>query len=121
MSRPHLIVHRGAPGAPQELWARAKNPLNALLLCLAAASYSLGDINATVIITVIVTLAITMAFAQEHRSNQAAAKLRAMVKATVRVKRQGAASAGTENQSNGFRELPIEELVPGDIVRLSAV
>ena len=117
---PNLIVQEGAPGAPQELWARAKNPLNALLLCLAAASYPLGDINATVIITVIVTLAITMAFAQEHRSNQAAAKLRAMVKATVRVKRQGAASAGTENQSNGFRELPIEELVPGDIVRLSA-
>ena len=117
---PNLIVQEGGQGAPQELWGRAKNPLNALLLCLAAASYSLGDIKATVIITVIVTLAITMAFVQEHRSNQAAAKLRAMVKATVRVKRQGAGSAGMESQSNGFCELPIEELVPGDIVRLSA-
>ena len=67
-----------------------------------------------------VVLAITTAFVQEHRSNDAAAKLRAMVKTTASVKRRGAAASASEDQSNGFTEIAIEQLVPGDIVRLSA-
>jgi Mg2+-importing ATPase len=114
------IAQEDRPSVVQELWARAKNPMNALLLCLAVVSYFLGDIKATVIITVIVALAIAMAFIQEHRSNDAAAKLRAMVKTTACVKRRGVNLAGTKNHSNGFCEIPIEQLVPGDIVRLSA-
>ena len=76
----------------QEIWSRARNPLNALLLTLAAVSYFLGDIRAAIVIALMVLLAIGTAFIQEHRSNEAAARLRAMVKTTASVRR--AAGAG---------------------------
>ena len=88
---PNLVTKEGRPSVLRELWGRAKNPLNALLLSLAAVSYFLGDIRAAIVIGVMVILAITTAFIQEHRSNDAAAKLRAMVKTTASVKRRGAA------------------------------
>jgi Mg2+-importing ATPase len=117
---PNLVTREGRPSVFRELWGRAKNPLNALLLSLATISYFLGDIRAALIIAIMVILAITTAFVQEHRSNDAAAKLRAMVKTTASVKRRGAAIPAGEDQSHGFCEIPMEQLVPGDIVRLSA-
>ena len=117
---PNVITREGRPSVLRELWGRAKNPLNALLLSLATVSYFLGDIRAAIVIAIMVILAITTAFVQEHRSNDAAAKLRAMVKTTASVKRRGARPDAGENQSNGFSEISMERLVPGDIVRLSA-
>jgi P-type Mg2+ transporter len=66
---PNLIAKEGRSNVVKELWGRAKNPLNALLLSLAAVSYFLSDILAAVVIVIMVVLAITTAFAQEHRSN----------------------------------------------------
>ena len=68
------------------------------------------------VITVMVVLSVTLAFVQEHRSNNAAARLRAMVRTTATVLRRGA-DAGAESHS---LEIPFEELVPGDVVRLAA-
>jgi Mg2+-importing ATPase len=98
----------------QELWGRARNPLNALLLSLALVSYFLGDIRASVVIAAMVALAITTAFVQEHRSNKAAARLRAMVHTTASVRRSPSGS------DEPYIEVPLEQLVPGDVVRLSA-
>ncbi len=117
---PNLVTREGRPGIVRELWGRARNPLNALLLALAIISYFLGDMRAAIVIGTIVVLAVITAFIQEHRANDAAAKLRAMVKTTASAKRRGLAKPAAENQGNGFSEIPIEELVPGDIVRLSA-
>jgi hypothetical protein len=50
---PNLITHEGHPSIVQELWARAKNPLNALLLSLAVIFYFLSDVRAAVVISVI--------------------------------------------------------------------
>jgi len=115
---PNRVANGDRPGVWGELWDRARNPLNALLLGLALTSYFLGDANAAIVISIIVMLAIAMAFIQEHRSNDAAAKLREVVKITASVKRRG--FAGEKKPSNGFQEIPVERLVPGDIVRLSA-
>ena len=60
-----------------------------------------------------VLLSVSLAFVQEHRSNHAAAKLRAMVRTTATVLRR----SGTGEQ---VLEVAIEQLVPGDVVRLSA-
>ena len=117
---PNRIAKEDRPSVVKELWGRAKNPLNALLLLLATASYFLGDLRAAIVILIMVVLAITTAFVQEHRSNDAAAKLRAMVKTTASVKRRGATLAAAEDQSQGFTEIAIDQLVPGDLVRLSA-
>ena len=97
----------------EELWGRVRNPLNALLLALAGVSYALGDLRAAIVIGVIVLLAVTTSFVQEHRSNAAAAALRAMVHLTASVRRPTAAP-------DPFVEIPMERLVPGDVVRLSA-
>ena len=110
----NLVTRERKPTVFQELWGRARNPLNALLLVLATVSYFLGDVRAAVVIVAMVILAIVTAFFQEHRSNQAAARLRAMVHTTASVLRRPWAS------EEPFREVPIERLVPGDIVRLSA-
>ena len=117
---PNLIAQNRAPSALSEFIDRASNPLNALLLGLAAASYGLGDLNAAIVILVIVALAILLAFVQEHRSNDAAARLRAMVKITTSVRRRSDDAAQALAASHGFDELASEKLVPGDIVRLSA-
>lgn len=111
---PNRVAHEGRPTLFQELVGRAKNPLNALLLTLAAISWSLGDVRAAVVIAAMVVLSVGLAFVQEHRSNNAAAKLEAMVQTKATVRRPGARS-----DDEGFVEEPIERLVPGDIVRLS--
>jgi P-type Mg2+ transporter len=85
----NLVTRERKPTIAEELWNRAKNPLNALLLTLATVSYFLNDIRAAVVIAAMVVLAITTAFVQEHRSNEAAARLRAMVKTTASVRRRG--------------------------------
>ncbi|HZP78879.1 MAG TPA: magnesium-translocating P-type ATPase [Pseudolabrys sp.] len=110
----NLVTRERKPTVLQELWGRAANPLNALLLTLAVVSYSLGDARAAIVIGVMVALSILTAFIQEHRSNEAAARLRAMVKTTASVCRCEPAG------QPAFAEVPIETLVPGDIVRLSA-
>ena len=75
------------------------NPLNGLLLSLALVSYFLGDLRAAIVIAVMVVLAIGTAFIQEHRSNNTAEKLRAMVKHIASVKRRGAARQQTRKQA----------------------
>lgn len=110
----NLIARELKPTILKELWRNAVNPLNGLLLALAVASYLLGDLRAAIVITTMVLLAILTSFIQEHRSNEAASKLRAMVHTSASVKRR----AG-QGQSE-FAEIPMEQLVPGDIVRLSA-
>jgi len=113
---PNLVAHDRRQSLLAELIGRARNPLNFLLLSLAAVSFFLGDRRAAAVITVMVVLSVTLAFVQEHRSNNAAARLRAMVRTTTTVLRRDAVS---EADSHGL-EIPIEDLVPGDIVRLAA-
>jgi P-type Mg2+ transporter len=110
---PNLVAHERRQSLLQELVGRAQNPLNFLLLSLAALSYFLGDKRAAAVIAVMVLLSVSLAFVQEHRSNNAAAKLRAMVRTTATVLRR----SGTGEQ---VLEVAIEQLVPGDVVRLSA-
>ena len=99
---------------PEELWGRLRNPLNALLLTLAAVSLFLGDVRAAVVILTMVVLAVVTAFIQEHRSNEAAARLRAMVHTRASVRRTPAPDG------DPFEEVTLDSLAPGDVVRLSA-
>jgi P-type Mg2+ transporter len=115
---PNRIAREQRIGVVHELVNRAKNPLNALLLTLATLSYFLGDTRAAIIIAAMVVLSVTTAFFQEHRSNEAAAKLRALVKTTASVKRRGATAL--PSKVDGLVEVPIDQIVPGDIVNLSA-
>ncbi|MEO7030889.1 MAG: magnesium-translocating P-type ATPase [Herbaspirillum sp.] len=105
----------------RHLWQCYKNPFNLLLTVLALISFFTEDMKATSVIGAMVVLSTLMRFVQEARSNSAADKLKAMVSNTATVWRspsqaeEGQLAAGSRQQ-----ELPIRELVPGDIVQLSA-
>ncbi|BCQ28975.1 hypothetical protein NK8_71650 (plasmid) [Caballeronia sp. NK8] len=71
----------------RELVGRSVNPLNGLLLSLAAVSIYLGDRRAAAMIVVMVILSVSLGLIQEHRSNQAADVLRRMVRTTATVRR----------------------------------
>jgi P-type Mg2+ transporter len=91
------------------------NPFNILLSVLGLLSYFLEDLDGTLIILVMVLLSVGIRFIQELRSHIAAEKLKALVstKATV-IRRGDSGSAGTKI------EVPMEDIVPGDIIFLSA-
>jgi Mg2+-importing ATPase len=85
------------------------NPLVLLLSVLATVSLATGDIRAAVVMLLMVVLGVVLRFVQESRADTAAAKLRAMISVTATVLRDGKP-----------RELPLAELVPGDVVKLCA-
>jgi P-type Mg2+ transporter len=108
------VAHQARHTILGELIGRSINPLNLLLLSLATASYFLGDQRAAIVIAVMVVLSISLSFIQEHRSNNAADKLQRMVSINATLRRQTGAEA------HDHIDLPIDQLVPGDIVLLSA-
>lgn len=67
------------------------------------------DLFGVIIIFTMVIVSGTMTLVQSVRSNQAAEKLKSLVKVTAAVKRYG-----------DYTEIPMEEIVCGDLVRLSA-
>ncbi len=66
-----------------------------------------------VTISIMVLASATLRFLQEYRSSRSAERLQAMVRTTTAVTRR----IGNETLT---REVPIEELVPGDVVQLAA-
>jgi Mg2+-importing ATPase len=117
---PNTIAREGRPSIFAELWGRAMNPLNALLLALAVISYFLSDPRAAAVIGLMVVLSIGLGFIQEHRSNDAAAKLASMIKTRASVKRRDGPRPPGPQTGDGFAEIALDQLAPGDIVRLSA-
>ena len=95
--------------ALMRLLDNVKNPLVILLAVLAFVSFLTGDISATVVIAIMVVLGVVLRFFQELRADDAAKKLQAMVSTTATVIREGQR-----------KEIPLKEIVPGDIVTLSA-
>ena len=105
------LAHESETGLLVQLLARLLNPLVILLITLAVVSVLMGDARSAIIILVMVFLSSTLGLVQERKSGRAAEKLRAMVHTTAAVMRL---------PDPAPRELPIEELVPGDLVHLSA-
>lgn len=99
---------------PRLLLSAFNSPFSLLLMALAVLSFVTGNIVGGGILSVMVLLSASLRFVQEFRSGQAAQQLRRMVSTTAAVRRRGDVPDG------GFREIPLQELVPGDIVHLSA-
>ena len=85
------------------------NPLVLILLVASGISLGLGDQVGGVIIIAIVLLSVLLNFFMEFQARHAVAEIRKQVATTAAVMRDGQ-----------DRELPIAELVPGDVVRLNA-
>ena len=115
---PNEVAHEPPLPGWLHLWHCYLNPFNVLLTVLAVLSFLSSDAKATVVIAVMVTLSTVIRFVQEGRSHRAAESLRAMVsnKATVIRRITGtSAPAATKPQ-----DIPLRDLVVGDIVALSA-
>ncbi|PEW81934.1 magnesium-translocating P-type ATPase [Bacillus cereus] len=121
---PNEIAHnKTSPWYIQFLLA-FKNPFIFVLLALGALSFFTDDIQGTIVVSVMVMLSATIRFLQEFRSQKAADQLKAMVRTTASVFRIDGFVHETKNvmnlKQNDSTEIPIEELVPGDIISLSA-
>ena len=86
-----------------------KNPLVMILLAASAVSALTGEITGFVIIWAIVLMSVTLDSVQEYRAGRAAEQLKKAVAVRATVLRDGHS-----------QELPIADLVPGDVVLLAA-
>lgn len=89
--------------------AQFRNPLVLVLLAAIGISALTGDVTGALIIGVIVVMSVTLDFVQAYRAGRAAERLALKVAVTATVLRDGRSC-----------ELPVTELVPGDVVMLSA-
>ena len=113
------VAHEKAPKWYVQFFEAFLNPFIGVLLVLAIISLITDviiqapadrDYTTVIVIFTMVILSAMLRFIQEFRSNQAAEKLKSMVKTTATVLREG----------RDKQEIDIKELVPGDIIVLSA-
>lgn len=86
-----------------------KNPFVAVLLVLGVVSYITDDLKGSIVVSIMVFVSVFMRFLQEYKSSKEAEALKAMVTTTASVVRSGVKS-----------EISFEEIVPGDLIHLSA-
>ncbi len=106
---PNEIARERRQGWLMRLWKTMRNALVILLSSLSVISFLTGDPRAGLVMAAMVILSVGLRFWQEARADNAAEKLKAMIHVTATVVRDAIA-----------REIPLRDLVPGDIVKLGA-
>ena len=106
---PNAVAEEKGRSALIRLLKTLVNPLVILLAVLSAVSFATGDWRGGTVMALMVILGVSLRFIQEAKADAAAAKLKAMISVTAAVIR-----AGKET------EIPLGELVPGDVVKLAA-
>ncbi|HTR41906.1 MAG TPA: magnesium-translocating P-type ATPase [Pseudomonadales bacterium] len=95
------------------LWVAVRNPLVVLLAVIAAITFATAqeasDYVGGIVMVAMMVLAVSLRLIQETKADNAAAKLKAMIKVTATAIRDGQP-----------KEIPLQQLVPGDIVKLCA-
>lgn len=113
------ITHQKGDSLLKRLVEAFINPFTIILLALAIISFitdivivdpSEKDATSVIIVTSMVLVSGILRFVQETKSNKAVEKLSEMVKTTISVERKGV----------GAKEIPINEIVVGDIIHLAA-
>ena len=102
------LAHRRRPLWRQVL-ARFANPLILILLFASGLSAWTGEVASCAIIVVIILLSVVIDVAQQWRAESTVDALRRSVGLRARALRDGAE-----------QPIPVEQLVPGDVVRLQA-
>ena len=93
----------------KDLWQRLRNPLVVQLLVIATVSFAMDDLRSAVVVGGMLFLSVALSYVQEARSSRAVEKLQKLVKTTVSALRDGRET-----------EVPLEDVVPGDVVVLAA-
>lgn len=92
-----------------QILSKFANPLVIVLLIIASFSLFFGEKISAILVSLMAIMSVFLSFIQEYRAGKEAEKLSEMVRATATVHRNGKP-----------REVKIKEIVPGDIVDLSA-
>jgi len=106
---PNTVAAGGRQSMLMDLLHRCRNPLVIQLLIIATVSYFMGDLRAAVVVGGMLFLSVFLSYIQEARSSRAVEKLQKLVKTTATVLREGKEI-----------DVPLEDIVPGDIVILAA-
>ncbi|MBJ6752082.1 magnesium-translocating P-type ATPase [Geomonas anaerohicana] len=106
---PNLIHGERKKALVLQFITKFKNPLVIILLTASALSAFTGDTTSFFIIGTIVLISVTLDFVQEYQAGQAAERLRQSVAVRGQVLRDGK-----------FLEIPLAEMVPGDVALLAA-
>jgi len=96
-------------GIFMEMFQRCKNPLVIQLLIILPCLGHHGRYSTTVVVGGMVLLSVVLGYVQEHRSSKAVEQLQAMVETNCLVIRAGKQA-----------DIPMVEIVPGDILVLQA-
>lgn len=106
---PNVVASDGRKSLWLLLWHAFINPLVLLLAALSTISVITGDLRSAIVMSLMIALGVSIKLIQEAKADNAAAKLKAMISVTAAVVRDGR-----------VRELPVSQLVVGDVVKLAA-
>ena len=105
----NTIIAKKRRGVFFEAISHAANPLVAILIIAALISGLTGNLVSAIIINTIIFISIVLDYFQSHKALVAVKKLQEQIAATATVLR-----------NNNWIEVLCDDLVPGDIIRLSA-
>lgn len=116
------MAHEQSPAWYRLLVRNFQDPFVLVLLVIGAVSSLTGDVRAMLIVSVMVSSSVLIRFLQEVRSSKAAARLQALVGSTATVTRQYESRLldGSVKWVAEQRDVPFDQLVPGDLVHLWA-
>ena len=107
-----LPGHRGASWA-RVLLRSLRDPFTAVLLCLGLVSAAVASWGTACVILLLVAVSCVLRASGECRADRSMAALRDLVATTATVLRRA-----DEDAPPDAREIPVDELVPGDVIRL---
>ncbi|MFJ8308872.1 MULTISPECIES: magnesium-translocating P-type ATPase [unclassified Streptomyces] len=110
----NVLPTRRVPSLPILFLRSLRDPFTAVLACLALVSAAVAAWATAAVITVLVVVSCALRAAGEHRADRSAAGLRELVASTATVLRRADEAAVPAS-----REIPVDQVVPGDVVRLA--
>lgn len=106
---PNVLAKDHRPSVLRLLQVAFFNPLVLLLAVLGLVSFATGDVRAGSLIVLMIGLGVGLRLFQEARAGSAAARLKSLIAVSATALRDGES-----------REIPVSQLVPGDVVQLAA-
>ncbi|WP_307853854.1 magnesium-translocating P-type ATPase [Streptomyces tagetis] len=98
---------------PLLLARSVRDPFTAVLLCLGLVSAAVASWGTAVVTLLLVAVSCVLRASGEHRADRSMAGLRELVATTATVLRRSGGGAAP-----AAREVPVADLVPGDVIRL---
>jgi Mg2+-importing ATPase len=103
------VAHKEKLSIPRQILSKILNPLDVVLIVIAAFSFYFGAQAQGIIVLFMAFLSVILSFVQEYKAGKEAEKLSAMVHTRASIHRAGVA-----------HRIEIKKIVPGDIIELSA-